>query len=182
MLNEVERQTASYGSASFGKSLIETYRRLAEHVFTDEDLAQVQGFAQQVASHPIEVMEGVRETLDYLSPRHQLILLTKGDVEEQKFKIENSGLADYFEQVVIVAEKDLAVYQQVVQEFQFASALTWMIGNAPRSDINPALKAGLNAVYIPHSHTWGLEMQEVERAGNGQLLQLRTFAELRNYF
>jgi putative hydrolase of the HAD superfamily len=57
-----------------------------------------------------------------------------------------------------------------------------MIGNAPRSDINPALKAGLNAVFIPHPHTWGLEQQEVRHEGQGRLLTLNTFADLRAHF
>ncbi len=57
-----------------------------------------------------------------------------------------------------------------------------MVGNAPRSDINPALAAGLNAVYIPHPHTWRLEHEEVQNIGEGQLLTLSAFAELRAYF
>ena len=31
---------------------------------------------------------------------------------------------------------------------------TWMIGNSPKSDINPALACGLHAVFIHHPHTW----------------------------
>ncbi len=57
-----------------------------------------------------------------------------------------------------------------------------MIGNSPRSDINPALAAGLNAVYIPHPHTWQLEHEEVASASSGQLLTLSRFAELQGYF
>jgi putative hydrolase of the HAD superfamily len=56
-----------------------------------------------------------------------------------------------------------------------------MIGNSPRSDINPALQAGLNAVFIPHEHTWRLEKEEVTSA-DGRLLTLRAFGELRAHF
>ncbi|TMD25271.1 MAG: hydrolase, partial [Chloroflexi bacterium] len=59
---------------------------------------------------------------------------------------------------------------------------TWMVGNSPRSDINPSLAAGLNAVYIPHPHTWRLEHEEVQNTGEGRLLMLSAFAELRTYF
>ena len=58
---------------------------------------------------------------------------------------------------------------------------TWMIGNSPKSDINPALEAGLNAVFVPHAHTWVLERQEI-RAGAGKLLVLDRFEDLRKHF
>lgn len=181
VLNEVEHEMG-YGSANFTRSLLETYLRLAENAFTNDDLVQVRSFGETIAHHPIEVMNGVEETLAYLSPRHQLILLTKGDEEEQKLKIENSGLMNYFTAVLVVPEKNLPIYRQIVQEFQLNTSLTWMIGNSPRSDINPALAADLNAVYIPHPHTWQLEMQDVLHIGSGQLLQLSSFAHLREYF
>ena len=130
----------------------------------------------------MQLLEGVIETLDYLSPRYSLVLLTKGDVEEQKLKVERSGIEELFRQVVIVQEKDVATYHRVAKELQVVPKQTWMVGNSPRSDINPALAAGLNAVYIPHPHTWRLEHEEVQNTGEGQLLTLSTFADLRTYF
>ena len=56
-----------------------------------------------------------------------------------------------------------------------------MIGNSPKSDINPALEAGLNAVYVPHDRTWHLERTEL-RSGPGRFLKVKNFAELRNWF
>ena len=56
-----------------------------------------------------------------------------------------------------------------------------MVGNSPRSDINPALAAGLNAVLIPHEHTWRLEKEEIVQV-DGRLLTLRAFGELRAHF
>ncbi|HEU5375848.1 MAG TPA: HAD hydrolase-like protein [Ktedonobacteraceae bacterium] len=181
VLNEVEHEMG-YGSANFTRSLLETYRRLAERTVSDSDLVQVRRFGETIAQHPIEVIQGVEETLTYLAPRHQLVLLTKGDEEEQKLKLENSGLTAYFTAILVVPEKDQATYHRMVQEFSLDRALTWMIGNSPRSDINPALAAGLNAVYIPHPHTWQLEMQDVLHNGEGQLLQLKYFAELPSHF
>jgi putative hydrolase of the HAD superfamily len=177
VLDEVER-LMGYGSANFTKSLVETYRRLAEKDFQEEDLEQVRSFGEQIRAQPLQLLEGVEETLTYLSPRHDLFLLTKGDNEEQKLKIERSGIEEYFKQVVIVPEKDVTTYRRIVSEFQIDPDRTWMVGNSPRSDINPALAAGLSAVYIPHPHTWHLEHEEVQLAGEGRLLTLSTFAEL----
>ena len=149
VLDDVER-LMGYGSANFTRSLVETYRRLAEKNLQDEDVLQVRQFGEQLRSHPLQLLDGVKETLDYLSARHDLVLLTKGDVEEQKLKVERSRIEECFRQVMIVPEKDVATYHRVVGELQVDPQQTWMVGNSPRSDINPALAAGLNAVFIPH--------------------------------
>jgi len=181
VLDDVER-LMGYGSVNFTRSLVETYRRLAEKDPQDEDIQQVRQFGEQIHSHPFQLLDGVKETLDYLSPRHDLVLLTKGDIEEQKLKVERSGIEEYFKRVIIVQEKDVGTYYSVARELQVDPKHTWMVGNSPRSDINPSLAAGLNAVYIPHPHTWRLEHEEVQNTGEGRLLMLSAFAELRTYF
>jgi len=181
VLDEVER-LMGYGTVNFTKSLVETYHRLAEKDLQEEDVEQVRRFGEQIGTQPLQLLEGVRETLDYLSPRHDLFLLTKGDNEEQKLKVERSGIEEYFKQVVIVPEKDVTTYHRVVDELRIDPQRAWMVGNSPRSDINPALAAGLNAVYIPHPHTWHLEHEEVQNTGEGRLLTLSTFADLRTSF
>ncbi|GAC1655996.1 MAG: HAD family hydrolase [Ktedonobacteraceae bacterium] len=181
VIDEAER-LMGYGSVNFTKSLVETYRRLAEKDIHDEDIQQVRRFGEQIRSHPIQFLDGVSETLDYLSAHHELFLLTKGDLEEQLFKVEQSGVERLFKQVLVVQEKDVNTYQRMLSQLQLNSKETWMIGNSPRSDINPALAAGLNAVYIPHPHTWHFEHEQVTHVGEGQLLELSNFAELRNHF
>lgn len=181
VLDEFER-LMGYGSVNFTKSLVETYRRLAEKDLQEEDIEKVRRFGEQIRTHPMQLLNGVRETLVYLSPRHDLFMLTKGDSEEQKLKVERSGIEEFFKQVVIVSEKDVTTYHQIVNELQIDPQRTWMIGNSPRSDINPALTAGLNAVFIPHPYTWHLEHEEVKYVGEGRLLTLSTFADLANSF
>jgi len=80
-----------------------------------------------------------------------------------------------------VKEKDPAAYRRLVEERSMAPELSWMIGNSPKSDVNPALEAGLNAVFVPHAHTWVLEKQEI-RPGKGRLLVVERFADLRAHF
>ncbi len=181
VLDEVER-TMGYGSANFTKSLVQTYQRLAERDIGDDDVQYVQRLGEQIARQPIQIMEGVEATLKYLSAQHHLTLLTKGVAEEQQLKVDRSGLADYFEQITIVPEKDTRMYARLVEDFSLDPLRTWMIGNSPRSDINPALAAGLNAVFIPHPHTWHFEHEDIQNGGTGQLLTLKSFAELRVHF
>jgi putative hydrolase of the HAD superfamily len=109
--------------------------------------------------------------------------VTKGALVEQSGKIERSGLKEYFEATEIVAEKNSAVYHSLVDKYEVARHATWMVGNSPKSDINPALAAGLHAVFVPHGDTWILEHEEVNAAPpSQQLLIVGRFAELREHF
>jgi putative hydrolase of the HAD superfamily len=186
VLNDVERECVvkhGYGLHSFSHALVDTFERLSVRPVTPELHAQITSFAHTVSDHPIELLPEVTQTLQYLSIRHRLILVTKGAVEEQTGKIERSGLKEYFAATEIVAEKDSAAYRALVEKHSLAHDLTWMIGNSPKSDINPALAAGLHAVFVPHGDTWILEHEEVNAAPEGQrLLIVGRFAELREHF
>jgi putative hydrolase of the HAD superfamily len=184
VLDEIEEANArihGYGSLNFARNLRECYEHLAERAVGPGDLRTVMAFAERILECPMETIAGVPETLEYLHARHDLTLFTKGNPEEQKLKIDRSGLGGFFRHTAIVKEKDKAAYQRLVEERQLDPALTWMVGNSPKSDINPAMEAGLNAVFIPHAHTWVLEKQEIRR-GAGRLLELEGFAELRRHF
>jgi len=186
VLNDVERVCVvkhGYGLHSFAHALVDTFERLSVQPVTPELHAQITGFAHTIENHPIEFLPEVPETLEYLSARHRLILVTKGARAEQSGKIERSGLNRYFTATEIVAEKDSAVYHSLVDKYEVARDSTWMIGNSPRSDINPALAAGLHAVFVPHGDTWILEHEEVNAAPPSQrLLIVGRFAELREHF
>jgi putative hydrolase of the HAD superfamily len=184
VLDEIEDANArihGYGSLNFGRNLRQCYERLVERAVNPDDLATVMAFAERILECPMETIAGVPETLEYLYTRHDLTLFTKGNPEEQKLKIDRSGLGRFFRHTAIVKEKDTAAYVRLVRDRQLDAARTWMVGNSPKSDINPAMEAGLNAVFIPHAHTWVLEKQEI-RPGGGQLLTVETFPELRKHF
>jgi putative hydrolase of the HAD superfamily len=186
VLNDVEREnivTHGYGLHSFAHSLVGCYERLSPQPVTPEFHAQIMSFTHSIMDHAIEMLPEVPETLGYLRERHRLILVTKGALAEQTGKVERSGLKDYFAAVEIVAEKDPATYTRLVEKYELAHHSTWMIGNSPKSDINPALAAGLHAVFIPHGDTWVLEHEEVNSAPPNQtLLIVGRFAELREHF
>ena len=171
-----------YGSLNFGRNLQQCYQKLAEREIAPSDLETVKGFAVRILEQPLELIAGVEETLEYLSARHDLTLFTKGNAEEQKMKIERSGLGEFFAHAAIVKEKNVASYRELIVTRDIAPESAWMIGNSPKSDINPALETGLNAVFIPHSLTWTLERQELRDPGPGRLLILERFAELKTVF
>jgi putative hydrolase of the HAD superfamily len=184
VLDEIELANAGahgYGSAAFAHNLRQTYERLAGEHLREDDLERVMAFGLRILSQPIEVITGVEVTLGALAARHDLVLLTKGQADEQRLKIERSGLAGYFRHVAVVPEKTRATYRDLVAALDLDPARAWMIGNSPKSDINPALAAGLGAVFIPHHATWRLEHQDIE-TGPGRLLVLERFADLLGHF
>ncbi len=184
VLNEIELVNAKihgYGSKNFGRNLQQAYEHLAEREIRSTDLDHVMSLAERILEQPLEVIDGVPETLAELAQRHELTLFTKGHPEEQRMKVDRSGLDGYFAHTAIVKEKDAAAYQRLVEERGFDPRETWMIGNSPKSDINPALEAGLNAVLVPHPHTWVLENQDL-REGGDRLKIVATFGHLRDHF
>lgn len=186
VLNEVERGciiSHGYGLNSFAEALTRTFERLSVEPLTPALHETIHGFARTIAEHPVEIIADVPETLAYLHPRHHLILLTKGNLDEQSGKVERSGLKSYFSAVEVVTEKNRITYDSMIEKHGLVRDTTWMIGNSPRSDINPALAAGLNAIFIPHSDTWILEHEEIDRSlAKGKLLELKRFGELRAQF
>jgi putative hydrolase of the HAD superfamily len=186
MLNAVERETIlthGYGLSSFSKSLVECYERLSPEPVTEESREKIREFAKAIAQQEIELLPEVKETLADLAMRHRLILMTKGDHAEQADKVERSGLRPHFSAAEIVAEKDPATYHAVMERHELKPHTTWMIGNSPKSDINPALASGLHAVFLFHKDTWVLEHAEVDAAPEGQhLVELDAFAKLRDLF
>ena len=186
ILNEVEREnvvTHGYGLHSFAHALVACFERLSADPVTPELHATIHSFAHAIADHPMEFLPEVPETLQYLSSRHHLILMTKGAFAEQSGKVERSGLKEYFSAVEIVPEKDEAIYRSMIAKYALDTDTSWMIGNSPKSDINPALSAGLNAVFVPHGDTWILEHDEVMVPDPpSRLLTVESFAKLREHF
>lgn len=172
-----------YGAKNFAHNMVQCYKHLAERAVEPEDLHRIIRFADRILHQPIEMLPGVEETLDYLVHQsHDLILFTKGSVEEQRHKIDRSPVGRYFRSFEIVKEKDVAAYQDLVQRHDLRPSLTWMIGNSPKSDINPALAAGLNAVFVPHERTWSLENTALADPGDAVLKVVTRFADLQSLF
>ena len=95
ILNETERRNIrqhGYGVRSFGRSLEETYMRLAGHQAVRSTVENIHHRVEELERTPPDVLDGVIETLDYLAGRHRLILFTKGEAAEQAAKVERSGL------------------------------------------------------------------------------------------
>jgi putative hydrolase of the HAD superfamily len=186
VLYDVERENIrrhGYGMYSFANALVICFEKLSLEPVTPALHDTIRAIAYKIAEHPMEFLPNVPETLADLSQRHRLFMVTKGNLTEQLGKVERSGLRHHFTAIEVVAEKDAATYRTVVEKYGLVPAITWMIGNSPKSDINPALEAGLHAVFVPHDNTWLLERDELRAySTDGHLLQVESFANLRDHF
>ena len=178
----IEREripVVGYAVEEFARSLVIAYEQLCERYHApvrDDVAASVMEIGMMPAAYPIVLLDGVAETLEQLNRRFRLILLTKGDPQVQEDKLARSGLGHLFAGVHVVPEKDVDVFHDLIARYDLAPDKTWMVGNSPRSDINPAVEAGIGAVYVPHPNTWTLEVVDV--AEPDKVAVLHRFAEL----
>ena len=159
-LIELERHNVAifgYGIKGFVLSMIETAIEATEGKITAEEIHTIVGWAKEMHAHPVELLDGVPQTVQELKHRYQLVLITKGDLWNQEVKIAASGLADSFDAVEIVAEKNEATYTRVLERHGIAIDRFVMVGNSVRSDIEPVVALGGRGVHIPYHLTWDLE-------------------------
>jgi putative hydrolase of the HAD superfamily len=185
-VDEVEAERVpltGYGPHEFARNIAIAYERLCQRHGRPVDEAVAKASHQiglVVLEPPMELLDGVAETLPRLGERFRLILLTKGDRASQEGKLARSGLAHHFEGVHVVQEKDAGILRELIADYGLLPESTWAVGNSPRSDINPALEAGIGAVHIPHENTWSLEHQEI--ADPDRVVVLENFGELQTLF
>lgn len=155
-----------YGTRTFIYALKETCCRLYQQTNARKDpavyLRKIEEIGVRLLCHPLDLRPGVAETLEAVREDFRLMVFSKGDYQEQTGKVNRSGLRSYFERVIITPEKNTGAYQSLLRAQELSAENTYMIGNSPRSDVLPALAAGLWAVFVPHPHTWELEHQAIE--------------------
>jgi putative hydrolase of the HAD superfamily len=180
-LNATEMRNLSlfgYGIKGFTLSMIETAIEATEGRIAAADIATIVGWAKEMLQHPIELLPGVRETVEALHDRYRLMLITKGDLFDQESKVARSGLGDLFSAVEIVAEKDEDVYRRILRRHDVTPDEWLMVGNSVRSDILPALAIGARAIHIPYYTTWVHERADVPAELHERVRTLRSMAEL----
>jgi putative hydrolase of the HAD superfamily len=184
ILDEIEidnNRIHGYGALNFARNLNQCFLRLAERAVEQHDLTRIAAMAHRILEQEVELMAGVAETLPFLAEQHELTLFTKGHPEEQNRKIDLSGLRPLFAHCEVVKEKNREAYLRLAEVRGFDHRHTWMIGNSPKSDINPALAAGLKAVFVPHARTWTLEREQIPEAGE-RLIVIERFSDLLGLF
>jgi putative hydrolase of the HAD superfamily len=169
--------TYGFGIKSFTLSMVETAIEVTEGRAPGQVISEILAAGREMAKHPVETLPFARETLDALSGKYRLVLITKGDLFDQERKIAQSGLGGLFEAVEIVSDKNRATYERVFNRYGDGPQQSMMIGNSLKSDVLPALAAGSWGVYVPHDLTWAYEHAEAPE-GESRFRQVENLGEL----
>lgn len=162
-LMEVEGRnipTLGYGSKTFIIALAETAMELCNNNAPNTLIRTVMEIGKKTVAPKMELYPHVTETLEALSSKYRLVLATKGDLKDQKYKIDNSNLAHLFSHIEIMPEKDSTHYMELLAKCNTAPTEFVMIGNSFKSDIKPVLEIGASAIYIPSKIIWAHEVTE----------------------
>jgi putative hydrolase of the HAD superfamily len=167
-----------YGVKGFMLSAIETAIQLTQGKIPAIEIQQLIALGRGMLEHPVELLDGVAETLAAVSQSHRLILITKGDLRDQERKLTKSGLIAHFHHVEIVSEKNEDTYASVLRRHAVDAAQFLMIGNSIKSDIIPVLNLGGAGLHIPYHLTWAAERVESMPESTGRFFQGKTIREL----
>jgi putative hydrolase of the HAD superfamily len=168
-----------YGIKGFTLSMVETAIEVSRGEVTTSAIAELLRLGKEMLAHPVELLDGVAEAVEALAADHRLVLITKGDLIHQETKIARSGLADRFERIEIVSEKDPATYRAILDRMDVAPERFLMVGNSVRSDILPVLELGGHAVHVPYAITWSHEV--VDDHDDGAFPVLESLTELADW-
>ncbi|GAB5560151.1 MAG: HAD family hydrolase [Synoicihabitans sp.] len=167
-LNATERRNLArygYGIKSFTLSAIETAIELSEAQVSAEEIQKIIALAHDMLDHPVEMLEGVPETVSQLAKDYHLIVITKGDLRDQSRKYALSSLDPHFAELEVVTEKDPATYERILRRHRVQPDEFLMVGNSIKSDILPVLDIKAHAAHVPYPHTWVLDIADREPAG-----------------
>lgn len=167
-----------YGIKSFALSMIETAIQLTEGRITGNEIQEVIAIAWEMLEKPMEVFDGVRETIAELAQSYKLLLITKGDLFEQETKVARSGIGDAFSSIEIVSEKTPKAYQAILTKHQIQSQQFAMVGNSLKSDILPVLAIGGVGIYVPFETTWVHELVPETELADKDFIRLASIAHV----
>lgn len=147
-----------YGAKGFILSLIETAIEVTGGAIPAPEIQAILTFGKDLLNHPVELLDGVTDTISQLHAAGlRLVLITKGDLWHQEAKIAASGVAEHFEAIEIVSEKDPATYARILERLNVAPSTFCMVGNSVRSDVLPVVDLGGHAVHVPYEYLWAHE-------------------------
>ena len=143
-----------YGIKGYILSMIEAAMKISDNTISMEIIEKIIVSGKELLQKPIELLDGVEETLSQLHGKYKLIVATKGDLKDQQRKLHDSGLGHYFHHIEVMADKQELNYEKLVSRLEIDASEFFMIGNSLKSDVLPVLSIGGHAVHIPFHTTW----------------------------
>ncbi len=172
-----------YGVKGFMLSMLETAIELSSGQVNTQTLSKIIAMGKHMIDQPVEILDGVQETLQYLAPKYRLIVMTKGDLLDQERKLQKSGLSKYFQHVEVLSDKKEKNYSDLLAHLEIDVDEFVMIGNSLKSDVLPLLNIGAKAIHIPFHTTWAHEeVSEKEIDKDHQYLKIERLTQLKSIF
>ena len=128
----------------------------------DDDILHAHQLGERIFQEEARLKEGVTEAVRILAEHFVLYLVTVGNEDVQIQRIETLPFRDLFKEIFIVPDKNADTYRIVLRQCNLAPDEAVMIGDSLKSDIIPAVEAGLTAIHIPGENWHGREMHGLE--------------------
>ena len=146
-----------YGIKGYILSMIEATMKISNNTISLEVITKIIQYGKELLEKPIELLDGVEETLKSLQGKYKLVVATKGDLKDQQSKLHRSGLGHYFHHIEVMADKQEINYEKLLKRLEIEPNEFLMIGNSLKSDVLPVLAIGGFAIHIPFHTTWAHE-------------------------
>ncbi|WP_294219814.1 HAD family hydrolase [uncultured Chryseobacterium sp.] len=169
-----------YGIKGFMLCMVETVCRISNSTASMELISKTIEIGHELLMKPVELLDGVAETLESLKGRYRLVVATKGDLLDQERKLKKSGLQDYFHHIEIMSDKKESDYRKLLKHLDCKPEQFLMLGNSIKSDILPVLEIGGSAAYIPYHVTWIHEQHDLQ-IEHENFLEFKNINEILNY-
>ena len=151
-----------YGIKAYILSMIEAAMKISNNTIPVEVIEKIIEYGKELLEKPIELLDGVEETLQALHGKYKLVVATKGDLLDQRRKLHNSGLGKYFHHIEVMSDKQEKDYSDLIKRLEILPNEFFMIGNSLKSDVLPVLAIGGHPVHIPFHTTWAHERIDYE--------------------
>ena len=143
-----------YGIKGYILSMIEAAMKISNNTIPMEVIEKIVEYGKELLTKPIELLDGIEETLKALHGNYKLVVATKGDLLDQRRKLHNSGLGHYFHHIEVMSDKKEKDYTDLLKRLEIEAHEFLMIGNSLKSDVLPVLEIGGSAIHIPFHTTW----------------------------
>ena len=169
-----------YGIKAFMLSMIETVLKVTNNTANPQLLQKAIEYGQEMLNKPIELLDGVEETLRTLKGKFRLVVATKGDLLDQERKLKKSGLEHYFHHIEIMSDKKESDYLKLLRHLDCRPDEFLMIGNSLKSDVLPVLAIGGFAAHVPYHTTW--EHEKIEHTiEHANFIEMGNVADITSY-
>ena len=121
--------------------------------------------------YPKKIDKSLVDTLEYLSSKYELVVLTNWFTESQVGRLKNCGLLKYFKEVIgtdnILNKPNKEAYLKAIYPDNIEECV--MIGDSIDTDIKGAINLGMNAILCNYKNKY-----------NGNLKNIKKIEELKN--